>query len=138
MHPSYLVFLLDNLNTMNLKRSSISALILILVCVLASGQKSAVYQYADNDFNEGISLYSKEKYGAAREAFETVIEQTDGEETQIRAEAMYYLAMCALNLYNNDAEYQAHRFIAENPESPHVDQVEFETGNYFYYKYISF
>ena len=106
----------------------------MVIGTVVFGQKSAVYQYADKNLIDGISLYEKEKYGAARSEFEKVIEATDGQESQIRAEAMYYHAMSALNLYNNDAEYQAFLFISENPESPHVNEVCFEVGNFFYYK----
>jgi tetratricopeptide (TPR) repeat protein len=42
--------------------------------------------------------------------------------------------MCAIHLYNLDAEYQVFRFIAENPESPHVNEVCFQLANYFHYK----
>ncbi len=119
---------------MNRNRFCISVALLFIISIVVSGQKSATYEYADNNLLEGISLYEKEKYGAARNEFEKVIEITEGEETQIRAEAMYYHAMCALNLYNNDAEYQVFRFISENPESPHVNDVSFHTGNFYYYK----
>ncbi len=99
-----------------------------------TAQKSAVYLYADKDLYEGIELFGKEKYGAARNALELVIENTEGTESQLRAEAMYYYAMCAINLYNIDAEYQVYRFIAENPESPHMNEVCFKLGNYYHYK----
>jgi len=99
-----------------------------------SGQKSAAYVYTDKDLYEGIELFEKEKYGAARNSLEKIIAATEGEETQLRAEAMYYYAMCAINLYNRDAEYQVFRFIGENPESPHVNELCFQLGNYFHYK----
>jgi tetratricopeptide (TPR) repeat protein len=99
-----------------------------------SGQKNAAYGYADRDLYEGIALYEREKFGAARSSFEKVIEQTEGTNSQLRAEAMYYHAMCAIHLYNLDAEYQVFRFIAENPESPHVNEVCFQLANYFHYK----
>ncbi len=100
-----------------------------------SGQKNAACDgYADRDLYEGIALFEREKFGAARHSFEKVIGKTEGTMSQLRAEAMYYHAMCAINLYNLDAEYQAFRFIAENPESPHVNEVCFQLANYFHYK----
>ena len=108
--------------------------ILMALSVTLYGQKNAVYEYSGMDFSEGIALYEKEKYSAAREVFSTFIEQHSDPGSQLRAEAMYYHAMCAIRLYNLDAEYQVFRFLGENPESQHVNQLAFELANYFHYK----
>ncbi|MEX0980975.1 MAG: tetratricopeptide repeat protein [Bacteroidales bacterium] len=99
-----------------------------------NAQKNAAYIYADRDLYDGIELFEREKYSAARNKLEKVIEETEGTETQLRAEAMFYYAMSAIQLYNQDAEYQVFRFIAENPESPHVNELCFQLANYFHYK----
>jgi len=98
------------------------------------GQKSAAYTYADEHLFGGIALFEKEKYSAARREFEKVLEVTDGEASHVRGQAMYYIAMSAIRLYNMDAEYQVFRFISENPESPQVNDACFQLGNYFHYK----
>ena len=108
-------------------------LIFLFTAAGLAGQKNAEYYYSDQDLYEGIELFEKQKYGAARNKLEQLIEQTEGSETQLRAEAMYYYAMSAILLYNRDAEYQAYRFIAEHPESPHVTEVCSLLGNYFHY-----
>ncbi len=130
----YLLLLQDNVRIMKQRIFCFLHVILLLVAVDVAGQKSAAYEYTDTDLYDGIELFEKEKYGAARFKFDQVIEKTTGEETQLRTEAMYYNAMCALRLYNRDAEYQVYRFITEHPESPHVNQVSFELANYFHYK----
>lgn len=112
----------------------IAAVMLILSNTIVHAQKSAVYQYADDHFFAGLELYEKEKYSAARGEFDKVIGATEGEVSQVRGQAMFYNAMCAIRLYNLDAEYQVFRFIAENPESPRVDEACFHLGNYFHYK----
>ncbi|MCF8224835.1 MAG: tetratricopeptide repeat protein [Bacteroidales bacterium] len=109
-------------------------LLIIVVFPSVSGQKSAAYFYSDQDFRKGIELYEREKYGAARRAFGEIIERAEGNESQLRSEAMYYHAMSAIRLYNLDAEYHAFRFTAENPESPHINDIAFAMGNYFHYK----
>lgn len=131
---SYLVLLQDNARIMKQCNYIIFTVFFMVISTSMAGQKNAAYHYNDRDLYEGIELYEKEKYGAARNKFDQVIEATEGTETQLRAEAMYYHAMCALNLYNRDAEYQVYRFIAEHPESPHVNEVCFQLGNYFHYK----
>jgi len=130
----YLVLLQDNARIMKQRNFIIFTVLLMAVATSMAGQKNAAYQYSDRDLYEGIELFEKEKYGAARLKFDKVVEATEGEETQLRAEAMYYLAMSAVNLYNRDAEYQVFRFIAEHPESPHVSNLCFQLGNYFHYK----
>ena len=42
------------------------------------GQKSAVYEYGDNEYLEGLELYEKEKYGAAREVFDEFLSEQSG------------------------------------------------------------
>jgi tetratricopeptide (TPR) repeat protein len=81
-----------------------------------------------------MELFEKEKYSAARGEFDKVIEATEGEVSQVRAQAMFYNAMSSIRLYNLDAEYQVFRFIAENPESPRISELCFQLGNYFHYK----
>lgn len=131
---AYLLLLQDNAKIMKQKTRYISAALLLVLNLSLPGQKSAAYTYKDNELYEGIELFELEKYGAARSEFEKVIDATEGSESQVRAEAMFYYTMCAIYLYNLDAEYQGYRFISEHPESPHVNEVCFQLGNYFHYK----
>lgn len=110
------------------------AIILLLCSLSLSGQKNARYYYGDNEYLKGLELYEKEKYGAAREVFEDVLESTGGSRSEIRSEAAFYLAMSAVQLRNDDAEYLVHRFISEYPESPHVNEAAFRCADYFYDK----
>ena len=59
-------------------RKTITPLIFIFVSLSISGQKSVVYEYGDNDYLNGLQLYEKEKYGAARNVFEQVLEANPG------------------------------------------------------------
>jgi len=131
---AYLVILPDNAKNMKQSTGFLVVILSLLLSASVAGQKSASYIYSDKDLNAGIELFEREKYGAARVELEKVIEATEGEETQVRAEAMYYYAMSAIKLYNLDAEYEVFRFLAENPESPHVNDLCFQLANYFHYK----
>lgn len=131
---AYLLLLQDKAITMKQKIIVCLITVLLVSGFHVSGQKSAVYRYNDRDLYEGIELFEKQKYGAARNLLEQVVNETEGVESQLRAEAMYYYAMCAINLYNRDAEFQVYRFITENPESPHVNEVCFQLANYYHYK----
>ncbi|MFO7935067.1 MAG: tetratricopeptide repeat protein [Bacteroidales bacterium] len=110
------------------------SIIMIAIPLSLPAQKSAVYRYGDNAYLKGLELYQKEKYGAARHQFEQVLAATEGSRSEIRSEASFYLAMSAVELRNDDAEYLVFSFISEYPESPHVDEAAFRLADYFYDK----
>lgn len=118
---------------MNLKNTA-PVILLLLISLAASGQKSAVYTYGDNDFLKGLELYEKEKYGAARVQFEQYLKSHPGSRSEITSESSFYLAMSAVELRNDDAEYLVHDFISAFPESPHVNEAAFRLADYFYDK----
>ncbi len=117
-----------------MKKQIISLVSLLLLCTFSGlqAQKSAAYFYGDEQFNEALELYEHEKYGAARDLFAEVVENYGSVKSEIRTQAMFYLAMCAVELYNADAEYQVYEFIAENPESPLTNVAAFRLADYFY------
>jgi tetratricopeptide (TPR) repeat protein len=112
--------------------------LLILLYLPASfmlyAQKGAEYEYADNDYLTGLELYEKQKYGAARRVLEHYLAEHEGSKSEIRSEASFYLAMSAVELRNDDAEFLVHRFVSEYPGSPYVDEAAFRVADYFYDK----
>ncbi len=120
---------------MNRLKKRFTLIILLFSSILVSGQKNAVYKYGDNDYLEGLDLYEKAKYGAARQVFGSVLEKNAGSRSGICSEASFYRSMCAVALRNDDAEYLVYTFIAEYPESPHVDEAAFRLADYFYDKH---
>ncbi|MCF8380182.1 MAG: tetratricopeptide repeat protein [Bacteroidales bacterium] len=97
-------------------------------------QKSEIYSNNEEDFYKGLELFEKEKYGAARNFFDKTIDKYDGEKSELRAEAMYYRAMCSIELFNIDAEYLVFEFINQNPESPLINNANFRMADYMYKK----
>ncbi len=119
---------------MSLFKKPLLIAIPLFVLLPLFSQKSAVYQYGDNLYLQGIELYEQEKYGAARHIFDQVLTENPGSRSVIRAEAAFYRAMSAVELRNDDAEYLVHSFISTYPESPHVDEACFRLADYFYDK----
>ncbi|MCK5135867.1 MAG: tetratricopeptide repeat protein [Bacteroidales bacterium] len=115
-------------------RKTIASIIFIAASLAVSGQKSAVYEYGDNDYLKGLDLFEKEKYGAARQVFDQLLSTTEGSRSEIRSEASFYRAMSAVELRNDDSEYLVHSFLSEYPESPHVDEAAFNLADFFYDK----
>lgn len=91
----------------------------------------------DNDlvnFNRGLELYEKQKYGAAKEQFERAIKTVGDQNSEISANAHFYVASCALELFHKDAEFLLREFIRNYSSSPRVNDAWFLLGNYNYRK----
>ena len=128
----YSYFYQVNTNHMIHLRKSITSIIFLVLTIVVFGQKSAVYEYGDNDYLKGLELFEKEKYGAARHLFDQFLSSTIGSRSEIRSEASFYRAMSAVELRHDDSEYLTHTFISEFPESPHVDEAAFRLADFFY------
>jgi len=115
-------------------KKRITPIIFLLASVMAYGQKSAVYDYGDIEYMRGLELYENQKYGAAREVFAGYLADHPGSRSELRSEASYYLAMSAVELRNDDAEFLVYTFIAEYPGSPHVNEAAFQLADFFYDK----
>ncbi len=117
------------------KLASILALFLLFAPFLCElhGQRSAAY-YLESDHHRALELFDKEKYAAAQEAFDRVIE-THGPNDLLRIAAEYYSARCAMELYNQDAEEKMENFVQEHPDSPWLTEAYLELGLYYYQKH---
>src|ERR1035437_3191398 len=114
-----------------LSRGLVLALLIVLSHNLFA-QKTQIYTYEDKDFRKGIDLFNKEKYAAAQESFKMVIEHYKTATSLVKPEAEYYAAVCAIELFNPDAEYWINSFIEKNPESPRIQYAHFNFGKYYY------
>jgi len=104
-------------------------------------QKTAIYTNEITDYNMGLELFEKQKYGAAQNKFFKVIEsfnymKSDIVElnSELMTNAQYYVALCALELFNRDAEFLLTRFIENYSESPEVKNAYFHLGKYKFRK----
>lgn len=95
-------------------------------------QKSLVYTHTDKEFILGMELFEKQKYAAAQQCFNRVIEQQNNARSLVKSDAQYYAALCAIELFNDDAEYLVLRFINENKESRLIQSAYFQMGRYCY------
>ncbi|MFZ4412705.1 MAG: tetratricopeptide repeat protein [Bacteroidales bacterium] len=99
---------------------------------LLQAQKTAVYKQPTATYRNAIELFEKEKYGAAREMFMKVILQINDNKSIITADAKYYSALCAAELFNKDAEYELSTFIINYPENSKINLAWFRLGSYQY------
>ncbi len=113
--------------------SLLLAVVMMLPLAL-SAQKSLVHDHELLDFNEAVSLYEKEKYGAARQLFVQFIQNSGDAHMLRRIDAEYFVAQCALLTKARDAEYQLESFITNHPLDSRVNLLYFDMGKLQYQK----
>src|SRR6478609_7248294 len=115
--------------------------LLFLSSFWLQAQNTMVHSSEEDLYNTGLELLDKEKFGAARENFQKYIDR--GYNDFRTADARYYVAYCALNLFNEDAENLFINFIEEFPyhskaSLAYYDLATFYFNNKKYEKAISY
>ena len=122
-----------------LRKYTIFTLILAFFSVPALAQKSAWFDL-NQDYKSGIELLEKGKYAAASNQFNRVLknDQKSNVKSEINPEvgllkenARYYIALCALELGNSDAESLFLSFISANPASNYTKLAFLDADIYF-------
>jgi TolA-binding protein len=104
---------------------------------LSIAQQSITYTDPNKAYREGLELFDKEKFIAAQEQFAQVEklanENKDNKDySLLKINAEYYYALCALELFNNDAEVLLFDFVQKYPENPHSKTASFQIGKFYY------
>ncbi|MEI6487669.1 MAG: tetratricopeptide repeat protein [Bacteroidota bacterium] len=116
------------------KIKAIGILMGIFLSVIVSAQKTNIYTHKDLEFEKGIELFQKEKYGAAQKSFMKIMEVYTDPQSLVRIDAEYYHAICAIELFNKDGELFLKQFVKNHPESAKVKAAYFYLGKYNYRK----
>ena len=95
------------------------------------GQHPAVKPAGEMLYEKGLALLHKEQWGAARHTFESYLQEDPRQDLQA-TEAKYYVALCALNLYNDDAEALTENFIRRHESHPKALLAYYELGRFYY------
>lgn len=93
-----------------------------------------VFDEAYPEFRNGLDLFQKEKYLAAQENFQNAMDAIANPQSEVRIDAQYHHALCALNLFHDDAEVLLNRFIESHPENTHRSSAIFNLGRYYFRK----
>ncbi|MBN2275298.1 MAG: tetratricopeptide repeat protein [Bacteroidales bacterium] len=110
----------------------ISVIIAIIISATLSGQQTIYHTQDNNLYQRGLELYRNGKYSAAQQIFHDLAKKRAATNTEIASRSEYYEAMCALKLFNKDAEYLVNRYIVNNVESPLTNDAYYALANYFY------
>ena len=103
--------------------------LLTMLPVLLNAQKTVYYQSINQEIQKAKELYLAHNYISAINQFSRIADQSD-KNSDIRAEAMFYKAMCALKLDNGNAEEEIAEFMKQFPESSFLNRALFEQAVY--------
>ena len=92
----------------------------VLLSGLLQAQQSLIFTEANPDFRNAMELFEKEKYLPAQEYFSKTIQKISDVHSEVRIDAEYYNALCAVELFHANAEVLLKNFIENHPESSHV------------------
>jgi TolA-binding protein len=103
--------------------------LLALSPILIIAQQTVYYQSVSQEMQKAKELYFARNYISAINQFDQIA-SSSGENSDIRAEAIFYKAMCGLKLDNGNAEEQVAEFIKKYPENSFLNRALFEQAVY--------
>ena len=88
---------------------------LFWICLFLSfsafSQQTAIYTDSEYGYRRGLDLFAKQKYVAAQQEFDKALQSGTALTLESRAEATFYAARCAAELFRRDTEYRLLRFL---------------------------
>ena len=127
-----------NNKIVNQKRMKLKTIIPIIIVLISFqsviAQRTELYKAPYAAYLRASDLFVKEKYGPAQKSFLNIIETIEDKNSEMRINAEYYTAVCAIELFNNDAEHLMKKFIEEHPENLKVRFAYYQLGRHLYYK----
>ena len=110
------------------------SLLILLFPQETRAQKTMVYQPPESYYQDAIALFNKEQYGSAQHLFQQTIDAIPDPYSNMRVNAEYYNAICAVELFNSNAEILLQDFISEHSESTHIKYIYFQLGKFQFRK----
>lgn len=103
-----------------------------IIASYSFGQQTMIFKDQYKTYRTAQELYDKENFSAAQDKFKEVINSIPNKQDEIRIEAEYYFAVCALELFHKDAEFLLERFVTEHPDNVKAKTVYFQLGKFNY------
>jgi tetratricopeptide (TPR) repeat protein len=116
---------------MNLKYIANMAVVLSLSAFL-SAQQTFYHTDEDRLYTKATELYQNGKYSAAQQLFDEYHQLHNKENSDLVSNSEYYSSLCAVKLFNNDAESRVLNFLNRNPENPQKNDIIYSLASYFY------
>lgn len=114
-----------------MKKGTLVLTVLLFGCYLSKGQETISQQKTERLFQTGLDLLSHREYGASLKAFSDFLKVYPRSDSR-SADAEYYQALCALNLFHGDAERLLENYIANYPGYPKAISAYYDLATFFY------
>ncbi|MCP4971314.1 MAG: hypothetical protein GY932_12075, partial [Arcobacter sp.] len=95
------------------------------------GQQTEIDTNIQSEYNHAIKLFNSKAYAASQKYFIKVSENSTIK-NDLKANADYYDAMCAIKLNQTNADKKVIRFVNNYPSSTKKDRAYFNVGNYYF------
>jgi TolA-binding protein len=106
-------------------------LFLLFIPLFLTAQRNLFYTGTESTFREARDLLRNQKFSAAQSLFDEVAVQSMRME-EIHVESRYFAALCAYELFHDDAAFRMRSFVRNYPESQRVKTAFFYLGNLMY------
>ena len=103
-----------------------------LLTHLAIAQKTMIHTDKYKSYKTAQELFDKEKYSAAQNHFKHIVDEVVDHQDELRINAEYYFAVCALNLYHQNVETLLTRFVIDHPDHPKSEDVYLQLARHYY------
>ena len=102
---------ISNIDLMIIKPLLKILILSFIVKTAIFAQQSSYHTHEDRYYRKAMELFKKENYGAAQDFFQKAYDYYGGRSSVLKSKAQYYSALCAVKLFNEDAEYLTYLFI---------------------------
>ncbi|MCU0341180.1 MAG: tetratricopeptide repeat protein [Spirosomaceae bacterium] len=120
---------------MSIRRFFTTLFFFSLICSSTFAQNTLGYTEADVHYRNGVELFEKANYAAAKQEFRYYLEKrpallNTNDYTAVNAD--YYITLCALYADAPEAELAVDRFVRNHPEHPKAAVIYSDLGKYYF------
>ncbi len=108
------------------------ATLLLASALIGQAQRLTADEQQQNLYRQATDLYQKQKYAAAQQIYDQIVDANTDRSNLTTADACYYAAVCSEMLDNDDAYYRLEEFMRLYPQSARCNMARFYLGNFYY------
>jgi len=97
-----------------------------------TSQKTFIYNDPLRSYKIAQELFDKGKFSSAQSYFKNIINSLENPQDEVRINAEYYFAVCALNLFHQSVETLLTRFVLDHPDHPKSKDVYLQLARHYY------
>lgn len=115
----------------NFFKKSCFLFLFLTFSTVVMAQESAINTDLQANFHKAMRLYNNKAYAASQELFRDV-SQSLNKHHNLKADADYYDAMCAIKLQQDDADDRVMAFVENHPYNNKKEKAFLNVGNYYF------